>query len=215
MLIFWEARLVLLATPKTGSSAIESVLAPRATIAITDPPALKHTSLRRYRRHIAPFLNDPDGRAFTVVALMREPVDWLASWYRYRGRAGIGDAARSTAGMDFAGFVRAYMSDNPPEYAAVGAQSRFLDPGKGRPADHILRYEDMDSVAAFLQSRLAGRHAAPPALPPETPLALPRRNVSPSRPVDLPADLRQRLEAHLARDMALYHSLPGSPPTPG
>ena len=88
MLVFWRQRLVFLATPKTGSTAIEAALgAAGGGVVIQRPPQLKHTTVQRYRRFVAPYLGDcVKGETFAVIALMREPLDWLGSWYRYRQR---------------------------------------------------------------------------------------------------------------------------------
>ena len=56
MLVFWKERLVYLATPKTGSTAIEAALEPLASVVIQRPPVLKHTNVRRYWQSFAPFL---------------------------------------------------------------------------------------------------------------------------------------------------------------
>ena len=50
MLVFWKERLVFLAVPKTGTTALEGALAPKAALVFRDPPILKHTPLYRYRR---------------------------------------------------------------------------------------------------------------------------------------------------------------------
>ena len=79
MLVFWEQRLAILATPKTGSTAIEAALESMATMSIQRPPVLKHTPVQRFHRFIGPYLEVTSGAPFTVVALMREPRDWLGS----------------------------------------------------------------------------------------------------------------------------------------
>ena len=86
MLVFWEQRLAFLATPKTGSTAIAAALESLAAVSIQRPPLLKHTTVHRYRRFIGPFLEAASKENFTLVALMREPKDWLGSWYRFRQR---------------------------------------------------------------------------------------------------------------------------------
>ena len=40
MLVFWKENLVFLAVPKTGTTAIEGALAPRASMVLRDPPIL-------------------------------------------------------------------------------------------------------------------------------------------------------------------------------
>jgi hypothetical protein len=86
VLVFWEERLVFLSVPKTGSTAVEMALRPRAGIALTDPPVAKHTPYYRYRRLLRPYLDALGAPEFETVAVVREPVDWLGSWWRYRQR---------------------------------------------------------------------------------------------------------------------------------
>jgi hypothetical protein len=52
MLVFWKENLVLLAVPKTGSTALQGALAPRASMVFRDPPKLKHAPCYRYRRFL-------------------------------------------------------------------------------------------------------------------------------------------------------------------
>lgn len=195
MLVFWEQRLAILATPKTGSTAIEAALESLASLSILRPPALKHTNVGRYHRFIGPYLEAASGEPFTVVALMREPRDWLGSWYRYRQRDDIPDQAKSTADMTFDAFVSAWCSDPRPTFADVGSQARFLQPQQGRPADRIFRYEDIDRFIEFLEDRL------------DFQIILPRLNVSPSAPLDLSAETEARLIEAAADDFRLYRTL--------
>ncbi|MGP3697541.1 hypothetical protein [Rhodobacter sp. NSM] len=195
MLVFWEQRLAFLATPKTGTTAIEAALESLAAVSIQRPPLLKHTSVRRYRRFIGPYLEAASGQPFTVVALMREPRAWLGSWYRYRQREDILDAAKSTAAMSFDEFVRGYASDPQPDFAAVGSQARFLDAKGGSGVDRLFRYEEIETFIDFLEERLGCE------------IILPRLNVSPSAPLDLAPDTEDLLRKTMERDFTLYESL--------
>ena len=120
MLVFFEQRLAFLATPKTGSTAIAAALESLAAVSIQRPPLLKHTTVHRYRRFIGPFLEAASKDSFTVVALMREPRDWLGSWYRFRQREET-EAGKSTRGMSFDDFVRAWCHE------AIGSFVHFLE----------------------------------------------------------------------------------------
>lgn len=195
MLVFWKERLVYLATPKTGSTAIEAALEPLASVVIQRPPELKHTSVHRYWKFIAPYLEKAANEDFMVVAVMREPVDWLGSWYRYRRRDTIADPARSTAGIDFNRFVEGYLSEDQPDYAKVGRQSRFLMPERGPGIDRLFRYEAISGFVNFLEDRL------------NCEILLPRLNVSPPGSLDLEPGTEARLREDLARDFDLYASL--------
>lgn len=195
MLVFWEQKLVILATPKTGSTAIQASLESMATMAIQRPPVLKHTSVARYHRFIAPYLEAASGSSFTVVALMREPRDWLGSWFRYRQRDDIPDQARSTLGMDFDAFVRGWCDVPQPAFAAVGSQARFLAPKGEKGLDHLFRYEEIDQFVTFLEDRL------------DCEIILPRLNVSPHAALDLAPETEALLHKTAARDLALYDTL--------
>lgn len=195
MLVFWEQRLAILATPKTGSTAIESALEPLATMAIQRPPVLKHTPVQRFHRFIGPYLEATSGHPFTVVALMREPRDWLGSWFRYRQRDEVAEPEKSTAKIDFDRFVNGWCDDPQPAFAAVGSQAKFLQPKGDKGVDHLFRYEEIATFVHFLEDRL------------NCEIILPRLNVSPPAALDLSAATERRLRQSAARDFALYDTL--------
>ncbi|MFE3835678.1 hypothetical protein [Pseudogemmobacter sonorensis] len=223
MLVFWEARLVFLATPKTGSTAIAEALESRAAISVQRPPLLKHTTVHRFRRFLGPYLEAASKDEWCVVALMREPRDWLGSWYRFRQRPDQTDARKSTRGMDFDSFVEAWCAPTRPAFADVGSQARFLRPRQGQGVDRLFRYEDMAGFTAFLAERLDGAGSGPEAAAPGTAgsgaagsgvagsgtggIALPRVNVSPEADLALSPATEARLREVAAEDFALYESL--------
>ena len=82
MLVFFEERLAFLSVPKTGTTAYETALAPRADMVISEPPMLKHAPVYRYNRFIRPMYE----RVFGVeLGMEGQPVF---------GRNEIGDMAR-------------------------------------------------------------------------------------------------------------------------
>lgn len=195
MLVFWEARLVFLATPKAGSTALASALESLASVSVQRPPVLKHTTVHRFRRFVGPYLEAASKADFTVVALMREPRDWLGSWYRFRMREDQTDPKKSTRGISFDEFVRAWCADPKPDFADVGSQARFLRPRQGQGVDRLFRYEDIGGFVAFLEDRLGCE------------ITLPRVNVSPPGETVLSAETEALLNEAAAEDFALYHSL--------
>lgn len=195
MLVFWDQRLVFLATPKTGSTSVAMALESLAAVSVQRPPALKHTTVQRFHRFVGPYLKAASGHEFTTVALMRDPVDWLGSWYRYRRREDVLDGNASTKGMSFDDFARAYCETPQPEFANVGSQARFLAPEGRQPVDRIFRYEQIAEFVDFLEDRLGCE------------INLPRVNVSPEADMALRGGTEARLRRALARDIALYESL--------
>lgn len=194
MLVFWEQRLAFLATPKTGSTAIAAALESLAAVSIQRPPLLKHTTVHRYRRFIGPFLEAASKDTFTLVALMREPTDWLGSWYRFRQREET-DAGKSTKDMSFDDFVRAWCQDPRPDFADVGSQERFLRPRQGVGVDRLFRYEEIGTFVHFLEDRLGCE------------IILPRLNVSPPGATDLTPETDALLRDFAAEDFTLYQTL--------
>lgn len=195
MLVFWDQRLAFLATPKTGSTAIEAALEPLSALIVQRPPILKHTSVQRFHRFLGPYLEVASGQAFSVAALMREPCDWLGSWYRYRQRDDVTDPNKSTRNVTFEEFVHAYCSDNPPEFAAVGSQAKFLKSRKDKGVDHLFRYENIGQFVAFLEDRLGCE------------ITLPRLNVSPASALDLSPTGESSLRQFAAQDFEMYNAI--------
>ena len=109
MLIFYKERLAFLSVPKTGTTAYESALAPRADMVISEPPMLKHAPVYRYNRFIRPMFLKVCDVELELMAVRREPVSWLGSWYRYRQRPFMEGKDNSTHGISFDDFVLAYM----------------------------------------------------------------------------------------------------------
>ncbi len=197
MLVFWDQRLVFLATPKAGSTAIEAALESLAVLAINRPAVLKHTSVRDYHRFVRPYIETAAGHHFTVVALMRDPRDWLGSWYRFSQKDEQADGPRSTRGISFETFVQGWCAAEPPAFADIGTQSDFLAPAAdGQGLDHLFRYEEIEGFVDFLEDRLRCE------------VILPRVNVSPLASLTLSGDTETLMRRRAADDLARYAAIP-------
>jgi len=197
MLVFFKERLAFLSMPKTGTTAYQTALAARADLVITDPPLLKHAPVYRDNRFIRPmFLNICEAE-MELMAVMREPISWLSSWYRYRQRPFMKDKPNNTIGISFEVFVLAYMKGKRPGFAEVGSQARFLErQPNGTGITHLFSYEDQPRLKTFLEERL------------EVKPDLGRENVSPDIEVTLSVDTRDRFRRKFAEDFELYESIP-------
>lgn len=196
MLIFPIQKLVLLSVPKTGSTAYEAALKAHAGISVTAPPELKHSPVFRYNRFFRSMVERFVGDEVDIVAVMREPVSWLGSWYRYRSRDALAGQPQSTRGLSFEEFVEGYCRGAQPAWARVGSQAKFLEPQRnGTRATHLFRYEEPDGVRAFLEGRLG------------VALELGTHNRSPARGLELSGRMETRLRRKYASDFALYDSI--------
>jgi hypothetical protein len=194
MLVFMKPPLVFLATPKTASTAIQQALGSLSAIAISQPAAMKHTSVGLFDSLLKPYLKATTGLDFATTALMREPRDWLGSWYRNRQSE---NEAKETSTQDigFEDFVRLACSEAPPAFAQVGSQAAFLMPHPALRVEHIFRYDRLDQFVQFLEERLNFE------------IVLPRLNVSPKGDLHLSGALEELVRKTFAADFALYRSL--------
>ncbi|MFK7835781.1 MAG: gamma-glutamyl kinase [Sulfitobacter sp.] len=196
MLVFYKERLAFLSVPKTGTTAYEAALAPRADMVISEPPMLKHAPVYRYNRFIRPMFERVCDAEMELMAVMREPVSWLGSWYRYRRRPFMQGKPNSTEGISFDDFVLAYMKGNKPGFADVGSQFQFMKTQpNGTGLTHTFRYEDQPRLVSFLEERLG------------VTLELTRENVSPQMPLTLSPDVEQRFRRKCAEEFDLYASI--------
>jgi hypothetical protein len=196
VLVLKKARLVFLANPKTATQALRAMLAPHAR-ATPENTGDKHINASIYARRWAARITKRIGAEPETFAVMREPVEHLGSWYRYRQRDALKGHANSTHGISFEDFVRARLQDDPPAFARIGRQDRFMGfLNAGPPVRYIFDYARLDLLILFLSERL------------ETDLVLPTRNVSPRidpAALHLPDDLLARLKEAHAGEFALYH----------
>lgn len=197
MIVFYDERLVFLSVPKTGTTAWQRALLSRADIVISDPPQLKHAPVYRYNRWFRPMFDKVCGVDLELMAVMREPVSWLGSWYRYRQRPFLNGRPTSTAGRSFDEFVQGYMAEDRPPWADVGSQAAFLEQRKnGTGVSHLFRYEDQSAIRTFLGDRLKMTVPQPEAC-----------NVSPVADLHLPAATEARLHEVCAADFAVYDAI--------
>lgn len=195
-MVFFKERLAFLSVPKTGTTAYEEVLRDRADLVISEPPQLKHAPVYRYNRFIRPMFLRVCDVELDVMAVMREPVSWLGSWWRYRQRPFMDGKPNATHGISFDEFVLAYMKGKKPGFADVGSQANFLErQPNGTGVTHLFRYEDQARLQEFLGTRLG------------VTLDLPRRNVSPEMSVDLSPGVEERFRRKCAAEFDLYDSI--------
>lgn len=186
---------MVFSVPKTGTSAIDQVLAPHADVAITGPPILKHLPVYRYNRFITPLWEAVEAEEFETFAMIREPLDWLGSWYRFRTRPNLNGKANSTLHVTFDEFVGEALKGKPAAFANVGSQEKFLSGGLGHNGvDHLFQYEQMPLALAFLQKRL------------RIDMTLSQVNTSPTMPLRLGDKITEKFHRKKAAEIALWQS---------
>ncbi len=187
-----EHGFVFLSTTKTGSTAVENAFAGRASLMFRQPPPLKHMSVRKFQRLVAPILTEhgypPD--SYELVCVVREPVDWVASWWRYRSRPDAAGTLQYTGDLTFDEFADRVIARK----IRVGNLKRFVLDDDGRQAvSRLFRYDRLDHAVEWMAER-AG-------MPIPT---LRVANASPERDLAIDPQTRARLEGHFAVHRALY-----------
>ena len=197
MLVFWDQKLVLFSVPKTGTTALEGALSPHADIVIRNPPTLKHAPIYRYRRFLKPLFIQGGGAKeedLTTVAAIRNPVDWLSSWYRYRHRDDLVGHQNSTREHSFDEFVTEYLKGKPAPFANLGSQAKFLLDGDGNlGVDQLFRYES-GALQPWIEAKLG------------ISVQLNQRNVSPKVDTPLSADIETKLRRKFEADFTLWEN---------
>ncbi|MDF1856920.1 hypothetical protein [Pseudooceanicola sp.] len=196
MLVFTRANFTLFAVPKTGSTAYHLALRNHAQIVLSQDTALKHMTLRKYDRYFAPYLKGAHDLDPERVAVMRNPVEQLRSWYRYRMRPKVSGGPNDLSGMRFEDFIADVISHKPPAHARIGNQFTFLTSPEGElRVDHLFAYERPDLLDDFLRARLGQK------------IATKRRNVSPDIDAPLSAEMEAALIAARPEEWELYEAM--------
>ncbi len=191
MQVFFKQNLAILAVPKTGTTAIEAALKSKADIVFKG--RRKHMSAALFDTHCAPFLKAAYKLTPERVAIMREPLEHLRSWFKYRTRDALKGDKRSTRGMRFEDFVKAAVETPTSPFANVGTQHRFLSAKSGEiPLHHIFAYEAQPVFVSFVEQRF-GRQ-----------IELARINTSPEVDADLSDEMEAAFKAARKDDYALY-----------
>ncbi|WP_137157388.1 hypothetical protein [Rhizobium sp. FKL33] len=196
---------MLLCQPKTGTTALHEALSSEASTAIRTPPTAKHVPYGTFINKVAPFISGGkvDRSKLTVVSVMREPIDWFGSWYRYNSR---GDLARPgskfhgkfTGNISFDDYLKALLlpRKDAPEYARLGGPcSVALDNDGYVGVNKLFRYTDLDALVDYVSKLL------------DKPLNLPKSNVSEDRRLDASGETLARVRKHFAPDFEIYDKL--------
>lgn len=194
MLAMAHAGLVFLSMTKSGSTAVEGHFASQAQMVVRKPPPMKHMKARTFEKHIAPVLRSYGfpRESYELMCIVRDPVDWAASWWRYRSRPAAKDKPVYTGDMSFDEFADRVITGR----VRLGGAANFVSDDAGNViVDRMYRYENLEQAAAWMAERLG---IDPPTLK--------RANISPARPLEVSPRTRARLEEHFAADLEIYRS---------
>ena len=189
---------VLLSNPKTGTTALEAAFGRFAEIQVGGRPGWKHIN---YDGMVELFGRYFEKKNCKIYAVVRDPVDTLVSWYKYRSRDELRNPRSPyhknyTGHLQFVDFFEAWASDDPPAFARVSnpVQWSLRKSGELAPVN-FYRYESIDRLVEALSRHVGVR--------PE----VQRLNASPRREVRVD---RLAIESapKMARFMDIYRRIP-------
>lgn len=203
MLISLQKRFIFIANTKTASSSIENSLLRFSEIALGGSPQRKHMKMQDVHRVYA-FLFEMPGMAcdsFFRFGVMREPLDWIESWYRYRRGNRVFSPLPEE--MGFAEFWAA-RGLGPGQNHTVRSdgthklqKDAFVDADGALALDVIIPYHELEDWFARIRTGLGLK------------AELRKRNVSRlKRRSDIPDALRAEVRAFYAEDYAIWDQLP-------
>jgi len=194
MLISVQKRFVFVANTKAASTAIEALLAPHAEIARPGGPAFKHSSLGKIRFDYGFLFDLPEYPfdSFFSFGVIRDPAEWLGSWFRYRK----GNKVESPlpADLSFEEFWHRrdwniLRADGEP----LLQRDMFCDPEGRIVADMLLPHDRLDVLVPQVLDGLGIEGA------------LERKNVSRLGPetLEIPEHVRAEMREYYAPDYAI------------
>ena len=199
MIVFIKENLEILANPKTGTTALEQAIGKDADLIVLNPSEMKHFTISQFNFRFRSMCEKFGHAPMETTCLVREPIDWLGSWYSYRQRDDVASRSVSTRGISFDQFILDYLAEERPVWADVGDQVKFVTEKSGKVGvDYVFQYEQWPLAIEFLQHRLP--HLAQH-------MQLPRANMSPQADLTLAATTRQALERACADQFELWHNI--------
>jgi hypothetical protein len=191
---------IVLSMPKCASTSLHEALTPICDIRFRG--RMKHVDHAFVAQWVVPMLAARAAPARfqpRILSLMRDPVEWLYSWYRYAygGEPPAEPKPSKPHYARFADFLDAYFSNRPPRVGGVHRQSDFL---RGRDGSldgiEVFRHEQNARLVAELEA-LAG-----------APIALKVTHRSRARQQDdLDGIDLDELRRRLADEYAIYDSI--------
>ncbi len=177
MIASFDHRMVMLCNPKTATTSIEAALQDHFEVKVSKSPKWKHMTYFRVRDK---FGDTFDRAGCDYVTVVRDPIDTLNSWYRYRSRDKLANSDKSTAGIGFEQFVREW-SDRSSNRASVRTSVEFCFQGDTLAPGLFWHYEALPDLADWISERVG------------VPIGLPRLNVSQKKDAGFDRDALMKL----------------------
>lgn len=185
MLISVKKRFVFIANSKTASTSIETALVPYAEINRMGSPQRKHISWKMAKEEYDFLFKFPEysPESFFKFGVIREPVEWVLSWYNYRlGNQNLPNAIP----LDMT-FYRFWKSID--RIKDVSQKAHFVDDDEVCRFDLIIPYEKVSQAFPAVMKSLGIRK-----------VVLPAKNISAGQKL-----VRKKLKADMISEINEYY----------
>ena len=162
MIINLDHKLSFICTPKCASTSIEKFMGNGERIELTGSPQMKHRDATFYKNKIKPFLTSAfPNSEFVSFALIREPISWLSSWWRYLQRPNASKHF-NTNNISFNDYVLNFMK--PLDQRPLGTATRLkyprswiIDDDGCVVVDKVFSLDKIEVLEEFLTLRTGSR----------------------------------------------------------
>ena len=203
MLIFANQGLIVFALPKTGTTSIDTAIGNKATIRLkgTKGMGLKHINAKRFNKWNKALKQEFPNQKFVSCCVMREPIDWISSWFRYRSRESLKNSSRYTGNLTFEEYLcnlcDRYEKKSSKSLKLMG-QSKFIIRKNTIGIDRIFPYEKIDNFTQFISKKL------------DIKIELPKRNISPElskSKMEISKETLEKLKPFISLDVNIYNEI--------
>lgn len=150
MMIFTDIKTVYLSNPKTGTTSFETAFKDKVDQDLSGLFS-KHANFKVLRN------KRPDiYRGYELITTVREPIETLNSWYRYRSRPSIAASENSTKSLTFAEFMEEWCKPEPAKFARVKTSIEFVLRRSGNVNRNIklFKYGVKPDIIDYVNSKL-------------------------------------------------------------
>jgi hypothetical protein len=163
MIVSHKYKFIFIATPKTGTTSIHRALqryvSNDSDIVIDQTIAGKHQTALTIKKK----LPQEQWDSYFKFGFVRNPFDWIASWYNFRSRNELSDSRhpkhhRWTGNISFEEFVTnpTELVNSPGDYI-IDLQGKII-------VDFVGKYENLDHDFGYICNRLGLPHIQLPSL---------------------------------------------------
>lgn len=174
MLASFRNEFVLLSNPKSGTTAYEDAFGKFAEVHVGGTPKWKHLNYYRMRQHFGDIFERAN---CTILTVVRDPIETVESWYKYRTRKGLSNPKhkwhhRYAGDISFEQFVEEWNARSSKRAEAPSSVNFCFNENDELAPSTYIHYSNIDDLRKVLSQKVGKDVKVPP------------KNISPKRGVE-------------------------------